>query len=327
MYDIFDMQASDYDDVRDETAFAAETISVERADQHFAVMDAEKLLARCSIWWRDTAKVDGALTGAIGHYAATDEKSATAVLDYACRELKNRGCGLAIGPLDGNTWRRYRLITERGDAMPFFLEPDNPDDWPDHFRGSGFSTLANYVSETNPRIAIRQPELGSLREKMERLGVSIEPISSTDTASDMTGIYKVICESFRNAFLYTTLDQESFRQMYAPLLQQVDPRLLLVARHAGRVVGFVFAPPDYLQQGYQGRIDTIVIKTIAILPHKRYSGLGRLLIVDLLQNALDMRYTTAVSALMQTDNRSQKISSACAQPMRRYELFARSLNS
>jgi L-amino acid N-acyltransferase YncA len=327
MYDIFDMQSGDYDVVRDKTAFAADKITSERADQHFAVMDSEQLLARCSVWWRDTAKVDGASTGAIGHYAATDEKAGRAVLDYACRELKNRGCDLAVGPLDGNTWRRYRLITERGDAKPFFLEPDNPDDWPDHFRTSGFCTLANYVSEINPQMAVRQPELGTLRQKFAKLGVTIEPVSETDSAGDMDGIYDVICESFRDAFLYTKLDQESFRQMYAPLLQQVDPRLLLLARHAGRVVGFVFAPPDYLQQAYHGRIDTIVIKTIAILPHQRYRGLGRLLIVDMLKNAVDMRYTTAVSALMQTDNRSQAISSACAGPMRRYELFARSLQS
>ena len=327
MYDIFDMQARDYDDVRDQTAFAADKISSELADQHFAVMDSEQLLARCSVWWRDTANVDGTSTGAIGHYAATDEKSGRAALDYACRELKNRGCALAVGPLDGNTWRRYRLITERGDAKPFFLEPDNPDDWPDHFRNSGFRTLANYVSEINPQMAIRQPELGSLRQKFTKLGVSIEPVSETESADDMNGIYDVICESFKDAFLYTKLDQESFQQMYAPLLQQVDPRLLLLARHAGRVVGFVFAPPDYLQQAYHGRIDTIVIKTIAILPDKRYRGLGRLLIVDMLKNALDMRYSTAVSALMHTDNRSQAISSACAGPMRRYELFARSLQS
>jgi len=327
MYDIFDMQTSDYDDVRDTTAFAAEQITIELADQHFAVMDADHLLARCSIWWRDTANVDGASTGAIGHYAATDEESGRAVLDYACRELRNRGCALAVGPLDGNTWRRYRLITERGDAKPFFLEPDNPDEWPDHFRSSGFQTLASYVSEINPRIAVRQPELCSLRQKFARLGVSIEPINSADSAADMDGIYDVTRESFQDAFLYTKLDQESFRQMYAPLLQQVDPRLLLLARHEGRVVGFVFAPPDYLQQSYHGRIDTIVIKTVAILPDKRYRGLGRVLIVDMLRNALDMRYTTAVSALMQTDNRSQEISSACAGLMRRYELFARSLRS
>ena len=327
MVDIFNMQTADYADVRDETAFAAEQISIDRADQHFAVMDSDRLLARCSVWWRDTANVDGNSTGAIGHYAATGEESGRAVLDHACRELQNRGCALAIGPLDGNTWRRYRLITERGDAKPFFLEPDNPDEWPDHFRGSGFHTLANYVSEINPQIAVRQPELGSLRQKFANLGVVIEPINGADSAHDMDGIYDVICESFKDAFLYTTLDQESFQQMYAPLLQQVDPRLLLVARHAGRVVGFVFAPPDYLQQSYHGRIDTIVIKTVAILPDNRYRGLGRLLIVDMLANALEMRYTTAVSALMQTDNRSQEISSACAGPMRRYELFARSLQS
>ena len=100
---------------------------------------------------------------------------------------------------------------------------------------------------------------------------------------------------------------------------------MLVAKHDGRVVGFVFSPPDYLQQG--DKIDTIVIKTFAILPDKCYSGLGRVLIVDMLQNALSMGYTTAISALMHTDNRSQKISSGCAGPMRRYALFARSLTS
>ncbi len=100
---------------------------------------------------------------------------------------------------------------------------------------------------------------------------------------------------------------------------------MLVAKHDERVVGFVFSPPDYLQQA--NKIDTIVIKTFAILPSKCYSGLGRVLIVDMLQNALNMGYTTAISALMHTDNRSQKISSDCAGPMRRYALFARSLTS
>ena len=68
-----------------------------------------------------------------------------------------------------------------------------------------------------------------------------------------------------------------------------------------------------------------MIKTIAILPRSELSGLGRVLIVDLLKNALEMGFTTAISALMHTDNRSQKISSDCAGPMRRYSLFAREL--
>ncbi len=326
MPDIFDMQSSDYDDITDKTGFDSQRLQLEQANQHFAALDADQQVrARCSIWWRDTAKLDGSTTGAIGHYAATDAQYGEAVLQHACRELKNRRCDIAVGPLDGNTWRNYRFITERGDAKPFFLEPDNPDDWPLHFDHTGFSTLAHYVSEINPDMANRQPELGSLREKFSDLGVQINPVDVDNPVDDMAGIYRVVCESFRNAFMYTPLDVDSYCSLYEPMLMQVDPRLMLVAKHAGEVVGFILGPPDFLQLKYQHRMDAIVIKTVAVLPQKEYSGLGRILIVDLLKNAIGMGFTTAISALMHVQNRSQKISSDCAGPMRAYALFAKEL--
>ncbi len=326
MQDIFDMQSSDYDDITDKTGFESQRLQLERADQHFAALDADQQVrARCSIWWRDTAKLNGSTTGAIGHYSATDAQYGEAVLQHALRELKHRRCDLAVGPLDGNTWRNYRFITERGDANPFFLEPDNPDEWPLHFGHAGFSTLAHYVSEINPDMANRQPELGSLREKFASLGVQINPVDVDDPVDDMAGIYRVVCESFRTSFMYTPLDIDSYCSLYEPMLMQVDPSLILVAKHAGEVVGFILAPPDFLQLKYQHRMDAIVIKTVAVLPRKEYSGLGRVLIVDCLKNAINMGFTTAISALMHVQNRSQKISSDCAGPMRAYALFAKEL--
>ena len=328
MYDIFDMQSSDYDSIIDRTGFDPGKLDSEAADQHFAVLDEQRQIrARCSVWWRDTAPVDGEQSGAIGHYAATDERFGAVALEYACRELGNRRCKFAVGPLDGNTWRRYRFITERGTARPFFLEPDNPDEYPVHFERSGFRQLATYVSETNPAMATRQPELGSLRDKMDALGIHIRSLNAEVPNDDLDGVYDVVTESFKSSFLYTPLDRESYRSMYIPLLKAVDPRLMLVAIRDGEVVGFVFAPPDVLQQSYQDSVDAIVIKTIAILPRKELSGLGRVLIVDMLQNAIDMGFTTAISALMHTGNRSQQISSDCAGPMRGYALFAKDVQS
>jgi len=326
MINIFDMQSADYDDLTDQTGFDAQRLQVEQADQHFAALDRDQQVrARCSIWWRDTANVNGSTTGAIGHYAATDAEYGRIVLQHALRELKNRRCDIAVGPLDGNTWRRYRFVTERGDAKPFFLEPDNPDEWPLHFGSAGFSALAHYVSEINPDMANRQPELGSLRGKFANLGVQIKPVDIENPVDDMAGIYRVVCESFKAAFMYTPLDIDSYCSVYEPLLTQVDPRLMLVAKHDGEVVGFVLAPPDFLQLEYQHRMDAIVIKTVAVLPQQAYSGLGRVLIVDLLKNAIDMGFTTAISALMHAKNRSQKISSDCAGPMRAYALFVKEL--
>jgi len=328
MHDVFDMESSDYESVIDRTGFDPDRLDTELCDQHFAVLDhKQQIRARCSIWWRDSARVNGTPTGTIGHYAATDEVFGATALDYACRELKNRGCELAVGPMDGNTWRRYRFVTERGSCRPFFLEPDNPDEYPIHFKRHGFSTLASYVSEINPAMASRQPELGELRRKMASLRIEIGSIDPSDPDADLDGIYDVVSESFKDAFMYTPLAKDSYRQMYAPLLGQVDPKLMLVAKQAGEVIGFIFSPPDVLQRSYQEQVDAIVIKTIAILPRKELSGLGRVLIVDLLKNAVEMGFTTAISALMHTDNRSQKISSDCAGPMRRYSLFARELKS
>jgi predicted N-acetyltransferase YhbS len=328
MYDIFDMQTSDYDSTIDRTGFDPDKLDNEAVDQHFAVLDEkQQIRARCSIWWRDTATVDGEKSGAIGHYAATDERFGAVALEHACSELGNRHCKLAVGPLDGNTWRRYRFITERGSAKPFFLEPDNPDEYPVHFERSGFRTLATYVSEVNPAMATRQPELGSLREKMDALGIHIRSLHAEDPDDDLDGIYDVVRESFRSSFLYTPLDRDAYRSMYIPLLKAVDPRLMLVAVQDGEIVGFVFAPPDVLQKTYQDSVDAIVIKTIAIRPRKELSGLGRVLIVDMLENATDMGFTTAISALMHTGNRSQQISSDCAGPMRGYALFGRELRT
>jgi len=326
MHDIFAMHNTDYGSIIDRTGFDPDKLDFDQPDQHFAVLDSkEQVRARCSVWWRESAQVNGTRTGTIGHYAATDEAFGETLLEYACRELKNRRCELAVGPMDGNTWRRYRFITERGTAKPFFLEPDNPDEWPIHFSRHGFDPLAHYVSEINPKMAARQPEIGSLREKFEKSRITINSLDSENLHDDLDGIYEVVVRSFKDAFMYSDLDRESYRRMYVPLLKGVDPRLMLVAKQDCEVVGFVFAPPDMLQRSYQEKIDAIVIKTIAILPRQELSGLGRVLIVDMLKNALDMGFTTAISALMHTDNRSQKISADCAGPMRRYSLFAKEL--
>jgi len=326
MRDIFDMRASDYNSVADTTGFDPSRIVRERADEHYAVVDGgNNVLARCSIWWQDAPVTPEGRVGAIGHYSALDSDAADELLDFACRQLKHRRCALALGPLDGNTWRRYRFITDRGNARPFFLEPDNPDEWPAQFTRAGFRSYTRYVSELNDNFLIRQPDIGSLPQKFNGMGVSIEPLDLNGPASDLAGIHAVACAGFAGSPLFTPIDFDEFAALYAPLLTSVDPKLMLVARHEGRIVGFVFAPPDYLQSPEPSAIDTIVIKTVAVLRDACYRGLGRVLIVEMLRNAESLGYRQAISALMYCENRSQQISSDCARPMREYRLFAREL--
>src|SRR2546423_463105 len=111
--------------------------------------DSGRPVARCSLWWEGTPAYQAHRLGYIGHYAVTDPRAAPQILALACDRLAARGCTLAVGPMDGNTWQRYRFLTERGSEPPFFLEPDNPDEWPRQWAEHGFTPLAEYYSALN----------------------------------------------------------------------------------------------------------------------------------------------------------------------------------
>src|SRR5258708_2255008 len=110
--------------------FRPEDLVTHQPDAHWLGLNSDGCpTARCSLWWQQTPFFSGHRVGLIGQYAAADFSAARALLDYACNQLQQHGCTLAIGPMDGNTWRRYRLVTDPGTRPAFFLEPSHPADW------------------------------------------------------------------------------------------------------------------------------------------------------------------------------------------------------
>ena len=125
--------------------------AMQEADAHWAVYDDQnQILARCSLWWTRVPVYPAQRLGLVGHYAAHDNHAARLLLDHAVTQLALQQCTMAVGPMDGNTFRHYRFVTQRtiGDTLypTFFLEPDNPDSWPSQFLAAGFQPLAHYFS-------------------------------------------------------------------------------------------------------------------------------------------------------------------------------------
>jgi GNAT superfamily N-acetyltransferase len=284
------------------------------------------IIARCSLWWRETPPYPRHRLGFIGHYAARDLEAAGQVLTLACDQLAAQGCTLAVGPLDGNTWQRYRLLTERGSEPLFFLEPDNPDDWPVHFTETRFTPLARYFSALDTRL---QPLGTRLAKTAERAGKQDFEIRMADLASleaELHYIYTVSIASFQDNFLYNPIGEADFLTQYAPLRPYLRPELILIAEQSGRPVGFLFALPDLLQAQRGQVIDTVILKTVAVHPDVSSAGLGSLLIDRCIDIASKLGYTRAIHALMHESNDSRKISKRYeAETIRQYALFAREL--
>jgi GNAT superfamily N-acetyltransferase len=294
-------------------------------DLHLAAIDNGSLLARCSCWWTAGPQRLDDRIGAIGHYAAVDRDAGAAVLDRACAALASAGCTLAVGPMDGNTWRRYRFITERGEAPPFFPEPDNPDEWPLHWTGARFKPLATYTSAANDDLQVEDERTDAAREALRDSGVTIRTFDPSLADEELRRIFTLSLTAFSRNFLYTPIDEREFMAGNRALLPHARPDLILMAERAGDLVGFMFAVPDLLQARRGESVDTIILKTMAVDPSCRGLGLGGVLMDDVQRAARELGFRRAIHALMHESNRSRTLSARYARTIRRYTLYSRSL--
>jgi GNAT superfamily N-acetyltransferase len=300
----------------------------EHADEDWMVPGADgSPAARVSLWWRRVPALEGHRIGLVGHYAARSDDAAAVLLDAACRRLRENGCTLAVGPMDGSTWRRYRFVIERGSEPPFFLDIDQPDAWPRQFARTGFRELARYCSSLNPDLARRHPLEEEWEARVRARGISLRPIDVNRLDAEMKSIFRVSAAAFANNYLYTPIDEETFLRMYRPVIQQIRPELVLLAERAGETVGFVFCIPDLLEARRTSRAATVVLKTIAVHPQAMNLGLGSHLVASAQRAAFELGYQRLIIAFMHEDNPSLRISAHYAHVIRRYALYGRELGA
>lgn len=308
------------------TLLTQEEFASHRPDMHLALLDNGVLRARCSLWWSSPPVISGEVVACIGHYAAIHDVDAHAVLSEACHILATKGTSLAIGPMDGTTWRRYRLITRRDNEPPFFLEPDNPDDYPAHFETVGFKPLARYYSSLNNDLGKCSTLTAEMSQRQEGDGIRIRQLDPGAFQAELSLIYDISVAGFRNNFLYSEISRDQFIAMYAGTEQFVRPELVLFAERHGTPVGFIFALPDMLciQRGQEA--DTVILKSMAVIPEFNGLSIGSLLLAQVSRNAGILGFKRAIHALMHEDNRSRTMSSHFGREIRQYTLYARKLS-
>jgi len=306
-------------------ALDASTVKRHTPDAQWLMLDHGSPAGRYSLWFRTTPPYGAHRLGFVGHFAARDQSVAGALLDHACAELRREGCSLAAAPIDGNTWRRYRLLTERGSRPVFFLEPDNPDHWPAYFTGNGFTPLARYYSAIVEHVHPGDPLVEALAARMSSQGLTVRPFNASRFTEEMRAIFQISLAAFTQNFLYSPIGEDEFMTQYAAIRPHIIPGLVLIAEWSGEPVGFAFAVPDLFQRQRCEPLDTLVFKTLAV--HPRFAGrrIGSILVHRMHQAAVSHGFHHVIHALMHDQNRSTRISAHYASVFRRYVLYSKVL--
>lgn len=306
--------------------FDVHLLSSHRTDAHWAVVDKDVLTARCSLWWRNAPTIPNGKAGLIGHYAAVDDDSASALLETVSKELGTRGCTLAVGPMDQNTWRDYRFVTEVGDRPRFFLEPAGLPEWRDQFGRDGFREIASYFSALIEDLTMQSPRLDQARNRMVAQGIQIRPLRRDRLDSDLKQIFAVVQVAFRNNPFYVSVSEGDFLEMYRPLQHAIPTDLILLALQSDRVIGFCFAVPDLLEAKRGLPIDTVIVKTFGVLPKLAYAGLGQVLLEEVHHRAAASGFRRGIHALVRDAVHMERIIGRYGVPFRRYALFGKELS-
>lgn len=311
--------------------FTAEMLEAQQTDTHLIYLAAEPV-ARCSLWWTNTPPYNNECVGFIGHFESQNSAATHKLLEEACELLKRQGCTIAIGPLDGTTWRRYRFVTESPlGASAFFLEPTNPAEYPQQWLLSGFMPLAQYTSalqsllEPDPEIDKRMEKL--VNSRLAKAGIGFRSLDVNRLEQELEAIFDISLKSFASNFLYSPISKAEFMVSYQKILPFALPELVLFAELDGQAIGYVFGIPDVLQKQHGETLDTFIIKTLAVLPEHMNKGLGSVLTHLVTQKALGLGFKKAIHALMLETNQSQSISERFSgQVLRRYTLYAKYLS-
>ena len=252
------------------------------------------------------------------------------IFDELFKELKKDGIELIIGPLNGTTWNTYRYVTKTGNRKPFLMEPWNEGYYVELFQKTGFNPLANYIStimeNMNP---VKRENLSKKIEKIKKFDyykdIKVKSAENENILEILNKVYDLTIQAFKNNFLYSELEREIFIKMYMRYEDKIVKKFFKTLYLKDELIGYVFGIPDYAELQYKGKIETMILKTIAVSPKYNGKGMGYILIDELVKEAEKSGYKNVIYALMYEKNISKNIGLLLGDELRRYTLFIKEL--
>ncbi len=297
----------------------ADKLIRERPAKTAALVDGNDVRATASLWLDAPPSPDGTPCAFVGHFASVSPDESADLLTALAQEAKSAGKRRVLAPIDGSTWRAYRCVVESNGRPPFFLEPQTPDGLEAHFVAAGFARAESYASLELEDLSPFAAAEDDYKDRLAAAGIAVRDFDMQCFETDLVKLHALSLSAFAENPYYAPLDFEPFAGMYRPAVFLFEAGLALIAERGNEAVGFIFAYRDGLDKS------VTVLKTIAVAPAVRETGLASHLTRAVLRRAADLKCKSAIFALMHEKNKSFAWAIRHGRIFRRYALMAKDL--
>ena len=269
----------------------------------------------------------GKKVGCIGDFEVSGLEYGIEILKKCEEVFLKKDIHRIVGPMNGNTWKKYRNQKFSNGEPLFLLENVNPESDNEVFLKSGFYEVHTYTSNKGTVEDEYDSEILDIAEtEIKSEGIEIRKFSKDNYLEDLKKIYNVSSKSFRRNPYYTPIDEPEFIGQYEPYIQMIDDIFILIAEKDGKEIGFVFCIPNFNEIKEGKNLETLILKKIAVLPEYEDLGLGNILLRKISKKEKEKDFINWMFAFMYSNNTSQKMAKRNKEEIiREYALYGKDI--
>ena len=288
--------------------------------------------------------------GCFGLFEAIDDREVAAALFEAVADwLRARGRDEVMGPIDYSTNYVCALLIDGFQHSPMILTSHNPPYYAELIEAWGFRKAMDLYAwwfAQPARAATRLRRLAAaLKERRE---IIIRYANLKDIAGESRRLREIYNEAWQKNWGFVPFTPAEFDFMTKELKPIVDPKLTLIAEVEGEPAGFLLCVPDInvalrhangrlfrygLPLGlakllyHKRRIKTVRVVALGIVPKYRRHGIGELLVLRMIENAMLERGFTGECSLILENNKMMNrfLAAIGAEKYKTYRVYRRSL--
>ena len=186
--------------------------------------------------------------GLFGFFECVEDFSiAQALLDTACKWLREQGMTVARGPIDFSTHNNCLFLVDGFDSPPMVMMPYNPRYYPEFMERDNWHKAKDAYAYDFSLDKSLSPKFEKGYRIARKSGVNFRPIATKGEAfeQDAKSIYHLFNRAFAPNWSSTPRSEAEFLEEAKDLQDLVDPDVFPIAEYNGEMIGFWMGLPDY----------------------------------------------------------------------------------
>ncbi len=305
----------------------------------FLVRRAEEVVGCAVVRRSQSLELAAKSVATVGNFESLDDEEAVSrLLTRATGWAIDEGSQVVVGPMNGDTWHRYRWNVGPFDERPYLKEPYNPPYYPDLWKKAGFEVIQGYYSQRVEDLEGARRHHQPRWARSRALGYRLDPMTPKSLERDLDRVYEMVRVIFSKGFLYTSISRRDFGELYegSEVLLDGDTCFFVVGPN-GEDAAFSFCFPDYFEavQAMEGKKNLWAklkflanrkkhranIKTVGVMPEHRRKGLMSAMSYQYFDAMIEKGFKEATICLIMDGNPSTAIDAGLGRELRRYELY------